>query len=100
MSKLQHKRFDHPDEVRPYAGGKTEIFEMDDFVIGRMIMEPGWTWQKNVKPIAGTDRCLYHHLGFVMSGVLRVRMADGTEADIGPNEMYEIPPDHDAGGGG
>ena len=96
MSKLQHKRFDHPDEVRPYAGGKTEIFEMDDFVIGRMIMEPGWTWQKNVKPIAGTDRCLYHHLGFVMSGVLRVRMADGTEADIGPNEMYEIPPDHDA----
>jgi class 3 adenylate cyclase len=96
MSKLQHKRFDHPDEVRPYEGGKTEIFEMDDFVIGRMIMEPGWTWQKNVKSIAGTDRCLYHHLGFVISGVLRVRMADGTEADIGPNEMYEIPPDHDA----
>ncbi len=96
MSRLQHKRFDHPDEVRPYEGGRTEIFEMDDFVIGRMIMEPGWTWQTNVKPIAGTDRCMYHHLGFVVSGVLHIRMADGSEADLGPDEMYEIPPDHDA----
>ena len=96
MAKLQHKPFAHPDEVRPYEGGRTEIFEMDDFVIGRMIMEPGWTWQHDVRPIAGTDRCMYHHLGFVISGVLRVRLADGTEADLGPNEVYEIPPDHDA----
>lgn len=97
MARLQHKRFDRPDEVRPFkGGGENEIFEMDDFVIGRMIMEPGWTWKDNVKPIAGTDRCMYHHLGFVLSGSLHVLMADGTEATIGPNEMYEIPPGHDA----
>jgi class 3 adenylate cyclase len=96
MAKLQHKPFDHPDEVRPYPGGRTEIFELDDFVIGRMIMEPGWTWHDNVRPIAGTDRCMYHHLGFVLSGTLHVSYADGSEAMIGPHEMFEMPPGHDA----
>lgn len=97
MSPLQHKAMGRPDEVRPFEGaGRTEIFEIADFVIGRMVMEPGWTWQKNVRPIAGTEQCLYHHLGYVLSGQLGVRMLDGTEAVIGPNEMFEIPPEHDA----
>jgi class 3 adenylate cyclase len=98
MAKLQHKAFDEPDEVRPYelGGGRTEIFELDEFVIGRMIMEPGWTWHDNVRPIVGTDRCMYHHLGFVLQGTLHVSYEDGTEALIGPNEMFEMPPGHDA----
>lgn len=97
MSPLQHKAMGRPDEIRPFeGGGQTEIFEIADSVIGRMVMEPGWTWQKNVRPIAGTDHCMYHHLGYVLTGELGVRMEDGTEAVIGPNEMFEIPPGHDA----
>jgi class 3 adenylate cyclase len=96
MAKLQHKPVDHPDEIRPYGLGQLEIFDLDDFVIGRMIMEPGWTWRKDVRPIAGTDRCMYHHLGYVVSGTLHVSYEDGSEAMIGPDEMYEIPPGHDA----
>jgi class 3 adenylate cyclase len=98
MAKLQHKAFDQPDEVRPFelGGGRNEIFELDEFVIGRMIMEPGWTWHDNVRPIAGTDRCMYHHLGFVLQGRLHVSYEDGTEATIGPQEMFELPPGHDA----
>jgi class 3 adenylate cyclase len=96
MAKLQHKPVDHPDEVRPFQLGQLEIFDLDEFVIGRMIMEPGWTWKKDVRPIAGTDRCMYHHLGYVVSGILHVSYADGTEATIGAREMYEIPPGHDA----
>ena len=94
MARLQHKPMDRPDEVRAYAGGRTEIFEMADFVIGRMVMEPGWTWQNNVQPIAGGERCMYHHLGYVLSGRLAVRMEDDSEDEIGPDEMYEIPPNH------
>ena len=33
--------------------GKLEIFELDDVVIGRTIIEPGWRWSKDVKEIAG-----------------------------------------------
>ncbi len=96
MARLQHKRLDNPDEVRAYPGGQTEIFELDDFVIGRMVMHAGWRWKKDVKPIVETDACMYHHLGFVISGTLHVVTAEGTEDDIGAQEMFEIPPGHDA----
>lgn len=96
MARLQHKPVSKPDEVRPYPLGQNEIFEMEDFVVGRMVQEPGWQWSKHVRPIAGTDRCMYHHLGYVVSGRLHVTLEDGSEADIGPEEVFEIPPGHDA----
>jgi class 3 adenylate cyclase/quercetin dioxygenase-like cupin family protein len=96
VARLQHKRIERPDEVRPYELGQTEIFEMDDFVIGRMVMNPGWRWRTHVRPIAGTERCMYHHLGYVVSGVLHVQLEDGSEADVSAGEVFEIPPGHDA----
>lgn len=96
MARLQHRPMGKPDEIRSYVGGSTEIFDVSDFVIGRMRMEPGWRWSVNVRPIAGTDRCMYHHVGYVLSGRLHVEMPDGTEAIIGPDEIFEIPPGHDA----
>ena len=94
MARLQHKPLSAPDEVRPYERGQTEIYEMDEMVIGRMTMLPGWEWEKDVRPLAGTDRCQYHHLGVCLSGILHVEMLDGTQADIGPNEAFEIPAGH------
>jgi class 3 adenylate cyclase len=96
MARLQHKPVGDPDEVRQYSKGATEIFELDDFVIGRMIMHPGWRWVRDVQPIVGTERCMNHHLGYVVRGTLHVELADGSELDIGPREMFEIPPGHDA----
>jgi class 3 adenylate cyclase len=96
MARLQHKSVDKPDEVRPYPLGQNEIFQMDDFVIGRMVHEPGWQWSRDVRPIAGTDRCMYHHLGYAVSGRLHISLEDGSEAEIGPREVFEIPPGHDA----
>jgi class 3 adenylate cyclase len=96
MARFQHKRVDHPNEVRPYPLGRNEIFEMDDFVVGRMVHEPGWQWSRHVRPIAETDRCMYHHLGYCVSGRLHIQLEDGTEGEIGPQEMFELPPGHDA----
>jgi hypothetical protein len=48
--------------------------------IGRGRFEPGWRWSENVKPIAGTDSCQAAHLGYMLSGRMRVVMDDGTEA--------------------
>ncbi len=70
--------------------------ELDDTVVGRMIYEPGWRWSVDIQPIAGTDTCQYHHLGITLSGRLRAQMPDGTELEIGPGDVFEIPPGHDA----
>ena len=96
MARFQKKRIDQPDEVRPFPLGSTEIFEMDDFVVGRMYMEPGWRWTKDVRPIAGTERCMYHHLGYCLSGTLAVDYEDGTTGTVHAGDMFEMPPGHDA----
>jgi class 3 adenylate cyclase len=96
VARLQRKDLTKPDEVRAFPHGRVEIYEMDDVVVGRTVFEPGWRWSKDVRPIAGTDQCMYHHMGYVISGLLRVLMPDGVEMDIGPNHAFEIPPGHDA----
>ncbi|MEO6207541.1 MAG: adenylate/guanylate cyclase domain-containing protein [Candidatus Limnocylindrales bacterium] len=94
--RLQRRRFSEPSDVRTIPRGRIEVVELDDTVVGRMTYEPGWRWSVDVKPIAGTDTCEYHHLGVTQSGRLRVQMADGTELEVGPGDVFEIPPGHDA----
>lgn len=94
--RLQRRRFSEPSDVRTIPRGRIEVVELDDTVVGRMTYEPGWRWSVDVRPIAGTDTCQYHHLGVTISGTLRVQMADGTELEVGPGDVFEIPPGHDA----
>lgn len=96
MARLQRKRFTEPVDVREFPRGRVDVVELDDVVIGRMSYEPGWRWSVDVKPVAGTDQCQYHHLGVTLSGRLRVGMPDGTELEVGPGDVFEFPPGHDA----
>lgn len=84
-----------PDEVRQFPYGRLEIFEVGGVKMGRTIFEPGWHWAEHVKPLAGTASCQAHHVGIVLSGLLGVRMDDGTEYTIHPGSAYDIPPGHD-----
>ena len=96
MARLQRKDLSKPDEVRSFGLGRVEIFDMDDIVVGRTVFEPGWRWSEQVKQIAGTALCEYHHLGFTVAGRFHVMMKDGTEMEFGPNQAFEIPSGHDA----
>jgi class 3 adenylate cyclase len=95
--RLQRRRFTEPSDTRTFPHGRVDVVEMDDHVVGQMTYEPGWRWSTDVKPIAGTDACQYHHVGYTVSGRMRVQMPDGTELEIGPREVFEIPPGPDAG---
>ncbi|MES2209593.1 MAG: adenylate/guanylate cyclase domain-containing protein [Chloroflexota bacterium] len=94
--RLQRRRFAEPSDVRVFSRGRVEVVELEDTVVGRMTYEPGWRWSVDVQPLAGTDSCQYHHLGVTQSGRLRVQMLDGTELEVGPGDVFEIPPGHDA----
>ena len=82
--------------MRVVPHGRIDIVELDDRVIGRETYEPGWRWSVDMKPTAGTLTCQFHHVGVTLSGRLRVQMQDGVELEIGPGEVFEIPPGHDA----
>ncbi len=92
----QHRLLEAPAEVREFAFGRVEIYEIGDAVVGKQIFEPGWRWSESVGSIAGTRLCEYHHMGYAFQGHARIELEDGSSFDIGPNEAYEIPPGHDA----
>jgi class 3 adenylate cyclase len=96
MARLQRKPLAKPDEVRSFNNGRIELFSLDDLDVGRTVFQPGWRWSNDVKPIAGTEFCEYHHVGIVLSGTLHVEMEDGLSLEIPPDTAYEIPPGHDA----
>jgi uncharacterized cupin superfamily protein len=97
MASIEVKSFDAPDETREFEGnGRAEVVNVAGKTIGRGVFEPGWRWSDNVKPIAGTESCEVSHLGYCISGRMRVWMDDGTEAEFGPGQVMAIPPGHDA----
>jgi quercetin dioxygenase-like cupin family protein len=92
----QHKDFAKPDEVRTFDHGQVELVTFGDGEVGLFTLEPGWHWSEHVKPIVGTETCEHPHFQYVMAGTLHVQMTDGAEFDIGPGEVAQIPPGHDA----
>ena len=96
MAHMQRKSLELPDETRLIPNGRTDIWNLSDFVVGRITFDPGWRWSKDVKPIAGTEWCEYHHLGLVMEGTLHYITPDGLEMEVSPGMLYEILPGHDA----
>ena len=58
MTKLQKKSLDSsPDVTQVFEYGKMELAKFGDITIGRVILEPGWSWEKSIKPIVKTDTC-------------------------------------------
>jgi hypothetical protein len=97
-AKMQKKSLDSsPDETRTFEKGKIDLANFSgDVTVGRAIFEPGWSWEKCVKPIAKTNSCQAPHTMYIISGRMKVVMDDGTEAESGPSEAVIIPPGHNA----
>jgi class 3 adenylate cyclase len=96
MPRLQFKSFGTQSELRTAPQARAEIISLDEAVVGRASFEPGWRWSTAMSAIAGTATCQLHHLGYSISGVVRVVMDNGEALDIPPASVYEIPPGHDA----
>ena len=96
MQSTEHKTFGSPNEVREFRNGRAEILEVGDAQIGRLLLEPGWRWSNDVKPLAGTDSCEAPHFQYHVSGQLAIRMDDGTEFIAGPGDVTSLPTGHDA----
>jgi hypothetical protein len=88
--------FSRPQETREFPKGKAELISLGGVTFGRATLQPGWRWSTHMKPLAGTNSCQVAHLGVQLSGTLHVRMDDGTEKVLGPGQVINIPPGHDA----
>ncbi|MCC6224533.1 MAG: cupin domain-containing protein [Thermoleophilia bacterium] len=96
MGETEVKGFGAPDEERSLRGARAEILHIGGGTVGRYTVQPGWRWTTHMKAAAGTELCEAPHFQYHVSGRLGVRMADGTELEIGPGEVSVLPPGHDA----
>ena len=96
MANAEKKNVNSPDEVRKFEKGRVELVSIGGGTVGRATFEPGWRWSEHVKPIAKTEWCEAPHFGFTISGRAVIRMADGTEHETVPGDVFLVPPGHDA----
>jgi len=96
LNMAEWKGFDKPDEVREFPNGKLEMIKIGGAMIGRGTFEPGWKWSTSVQPLAKTHSCEAPHFQYHVSGILRVKMDDGTEFDCKPGDVSLLPSGHDA----
>lgn len=92
----EHRRFAEPDEVRTFGRGRLELLHVGGSDIGRLVLQPGWRWSNDVKPIAGTELCEAPHFQYHVAGTLHIEMADGTSYDARPGDVTSLPSGHDA----
>ncbi len=92
----EHINFQKPDETRTFPLGKVDLKKIGGATIGRAEFKPGWKWSESVKPIAKTASCEAPHFQYHVSGVLRIKMDDGTTFDCHPGDVSFLPQGHDA----
>jgi quercetin dioxygenase-like cupin family protein len=94
---MEKKSMNSPDETRTFEKGKLELTTFKNgTAIGRITLEPGWSWDKCVKPIVKTNSCEAPHTQYMISGRIRVAMDDGSEDEFGAGDTAIIPPGHNA----
>ena len=96
MPRLQRKSFVKPDRDRSLGSGRVELVDLDETVVGRVTLPPGWRWSIDVRPVVQTLSCQTRHVSYAIGGTLHVAMDDGTELDVRAGDIHEIPPGHDA----
>ncbi|HET7180678.1 MAG TPA: adenylate/guanylate cyclase domain-containing protein [Candidatus Limnocylindrales bacterium] len=96
MARLQARVFDSDADRHAFPNGLAQILQLGDTTVARGVYQPGWRWTTDMPEIAGTPTCHLHHLGYAISGGLRVLMDDGQTIDVAAGSVYEIPPGHDA----
>ncbi len=88
--------FTKPEEVRTFPLGKVDLIKIGGAMIGKAVFQPGWKWSESVKPMAKTNSCEAPHFQYHISGILRIKMDDGTTFDCKPGDVSYLPMGHDA----
>ncbi len=94
--RFEAKALDTPTDARRVGKEQLTVASVGDTTITREVMEPGWKWSTDVKPIVGTDLCRASHQLFIVSGRLHVVMEDGAALEVRTGDAAVIPPGHDA----
>jgi class 3 adenylate cyclase len=95
MVERRSKSLRQPDQTITFPNMTVHLVDLGDATVGRLTMQPGWRWSKDIQPEVGGEWCMARHVGIVISGRFGVTFEDGTTTEYGPDDAFEIPPGHD-----
>ncbi len=95
MNMAELKSFGKPDEVREFPKGRLELVQIGGATVGRATFQPGWRWSTSLQPLAQTKSCEAAHFQYHLSGVMKIRMDDGTEIECRAGDVSLLPSGHD-----
>ena len=96
MADVEIRRFEQADEARTFEHGSFSVVAIGGVTIGRASCEPGWIWSEHVGKATGEKLCQVAHVGLVVSGRAAVKMADGSEHELTPGDVFFVAPGHDS----
>ncbi len=96
MAAIRRRNLAQPDEQRGSPLSTLAVIRMGTYTVGRGVLQPGFRWSTHMGPIMGVTSCPIHHFQVVISGRFGVRMDDGEEIALEPDDFFEVPPGHDA----
>lgn len=95
MAEALYKSFERPDELVEFPNIRSRIIELGDLTVGELVSQPGWRWSVDMRPTIGGEWCQARHVGYVISGRLGIDFSDGTHLELGPGDVFDVPPGHD-----
>lgn len=83
------------ESLRTFLDGSTRSHIMlRSAVVGLGTYQSGWRWSLHAG--AQTGKPSENHVGYILSGCMRVRDQAGNEQEIGPGDAFELSSGHDA----
>jgi hypothetical protein len=105
MAGIERKSLSQPDSRVDYGeqGSAAKVtVGMAGFGVGSestvwlSTLQPGWSWQRNIKPSVPFESCPLHHREFVISGRIRYVLDDGSAVEASAGDHLLIEPGHQA----
>lgn len=98
MAGITRQSFREPDASVDFGEhGRSVVVEVADAEVWRSTLLPGWSWDTDIKPIAGgAESCPMYHREYVVAGRIRYLMEDGTEIVAEADDHLFIEPGHRA----
>ena len=88
--------FSEPDELIELEKVRSAMITKGGITVSHDIQQPGWRWSTHIRSLVKTEWCEVRHVGVLLRGRIHVLLNDGTEFDVGPMSLMDIPAGHDA----
>ena len=83
------------DEHQETGGVQVDVALTGNVRVKRMIYPPGFNWAADLRAVVGTEFCMHSHVGFMASGQINVRFADGCVVEYKAPMFVAVEPGHE-----